>query len=152
MKTVHYVSVFVIRPFDGSHEVLLGRRAEGRYMGGTWQLITGGIEPGETASQAAIREVREETGLSITALYRVPYLTQFYRPDIDSICIAPMFAALVSADHEPTINPEHTHLEWVAIEQAHDRLMWPGDRTALEQVRSMILSNSETAKHLCIDL
>src|SRR4051812_43452616 len=95
MNTTYYVIVFVIRPAANGHEILLGRRAEGRYLGGTWQLITGAIEPDETAWQAGIREVREETGLAIQEMYRLSHLTQFYRPDIDSICVAPMFAAFV---------------------------------------------------------
>ncbi|MDB5327956.1 MAG: hydrolase [Phycisphaerales bacterium] len=152
MTTTYYVIVFVIRPNGHSYEVLLGRRAEGRYLGGTWQLITGSIEPNETAWQAGVREVREETGLEIGAMYRVSHLTQFYRPDIDSICVAPMFAAFVEASVEPTINPEHTHLEWVSIDAAAERLTWPGDLTALEQIRQFILADHPIKPHLRVPL
>lgn len=36
-----------------------------------WVLPGGGREPGETLEQTAIREVYEETGISITILYRL---------------------------------------------------------------------------------
>ena len=150
MQTIQYVAVFVVRPAASGHELLLGLRAEGRYMGGTWQLITGGIEPNETAWQAALREVDEETDLVVRELYRLSHLTQFYRVDNDAICVAPMFCAVVDEGAETTMNPEHTSLQWVPIAEAAARLMWPGDRAALEQVRSEIIGNGQAKPHLRI--
>ncbi|MGN6627594.1 MAG: NUDIX hydrolase [Tepidisphaeraceae bacterium] len=152
MQTLSYVSVLVLRPAQGSHELLLGRRAEGRYLGGTWQLITGSIEPAETAWQAALREVREETGLALKSLYRLPQVAQFYRSDVDALCIVPMFAGFVAAGAEATLDPEHTHLEWIALEQAPARLMWPSDRTALEQVQSLVLNDPRSREALAIPI
>ena len=150
MQTIYYVSVFVVRPTGSSHELLLGRRAPDLYMGGTWQLISGGIEPGETGWQAALREVREESGLAVSELYRLSQMTQFYRADRDCICIAPMFAAIVAADARVVINPEHTELSWVAIESAEARLMWPGDRTALAELRDTVLGNGPAKPYMKI--
>ncbi|MBQ1166365.1 NUDIX hydrolase, partial [Streptomyces sp. A73] len=50
---------------DGDR-VLMGRRRvkEGELM---WQFPAGGIEDGETAEQAAVRETQEETGLTVEA-------------------------------------------------------------------------------------
>lgn len=47
--------------------VLMVRRAvkEGELM---WQFPAGGIEPGETPPEAAVRETLEETGLTVEAL------------------------------------------------------------------------------------
>ena len=152
MRTVYYVSVLVVRPAAGGHELLLGRRAEGRYMGGTWQLITGGIEPGETAWQAAVREVGEETGLTVGELYRLAVVTQFYRVDNDAICIAPMFCAVVREGAAVTINPEHTHLEWTPLATAASRLMWPTDHEAIRQVQTVILTDFPAKPHLRVPL
>lgn len=44
--------------------VLVGRRNDGRPP---WTLIAGEIEPGESPADAAIREVKEETGLQVDA-------------------------------------------------------------------------------------
>lgn len=45
---------------DGA--ILLGERGKGA-MAGRWSLPGGHVEPGETARDAACREVREETGV-----------------------------------------------------------------------------------------
>ena len=50
----------VVRDREG--RVLLARRVDT----GNWELPGGAIEPGETASAAAMREVGEETGVAIT--------------------------------------------------------------------------------------
>ena len=44
--------------------VLIGRRHDGRPP---WTFIAGAVEPGESPADAAVREVREETGLVVTA-------------------------------------------------------------------------------------
>jgi len=45
---------------DKAGRILLLRRADG-----LWSVPGGGIEPGERLDQAAVREVREETGLEV---------------------------------------------------------------------------------------
>jgi 8-oxo-dGTP pyrophosphatase MutT (NUDIX family) len=46
---------------DDQERILL----EQRYDNGMWGLPGGGIEPGESVFEAALREVKEETGLDI---------------------------------------------------------------------------------------
>lgn len=50
------VSAIVV---DDDHRVLLTRRADN----GRWALVSGILEPGEEPAFAAVREVREETGV-----------------------------------------------------------------------------------------
>ena len=55
----------MFRHVDGRLEVLLGHPGgpfwEGRHDG-AWTMPKGGIEPGESALEGAIREFKEETG------------------------------------------------------------------------------------------
>jgi 8-oxo-dGTP diphosphatase len=48
--------------------VLLLRRPPSDFMGGIYELPSGNVEPGETLDIALRREVREETGLDVTAI------------------------------------------------------------------------------------
>lgn len=50
--------------------LLLRRRAE-EVLGGIWELPSGCVEDGETLRAAIRREVREETGLEVTAVGKV---------------------------------------------------------------------------------
>ena len=58
------VAVAVVVAREGC--VLLGRRAAWTKSPGTWSFPAGFVERGEKVEDAALREVREETGLEIT--------------------------------------------------------------------------------------
>lgn len=58
MKYIHLASVMLL---NGSNELLLVRKKGSTFH----QLVGGKIEAGETAVQAAVREVREEIGLAV---------------------------------------------------------------------------------------
>lgn len=47
--------------FDAERRVLLGQRSDN----GKWTLITGMLEPGEQPADGLVREVLEETGISV---------------------------------------------------------------------------------------
>lgn len=68
--------------FNDKNHVLLQRRVDG----GLWGIPSGHVEPGETISNAAVREVFEETGLHIKILrligvYSDPKSQVFKYPD-----------------------------------------------------------------------
>lgn len=61
------VSVVILRDDrDGQLRVLLGRRAAHTRNPRTWSFPAGFVDRGEQVESAAIREVSEETGLSVT--------------------------------------------------------------------------------------
>ncbi|MFI9311464.1 NUDIX hydrolase [Streptomyces triculaminicus] len=59
------VGAVVARP-DGT--VLLLHRPADDYLGGLWELPSGGVEDGESLIEALRREVAEESGLTVAAV------------------------------------------------------------------------------------
>ncbi|MBL9037963.1 MAG: lipoyl(octanoyl) transferase LipB [Archangium sp.] len=121
------VSVAVVRRSDGA--VLLLQRSEAR--GGFWQLVTGHIEAGESAAQAAQRELSEETGLH-ERVTPVQYTHSFAAPG-PSICEETAFAAPVDGDTSVRLSDEHQAFEWVSRSVALERLPFEGLREAVRR-------------------
>ncbi|MFF3765018.1 NUDIX hydrolase [Streptomyces sp. NPDC001922] len=63
--TKHVVGAVIA---DAEGRVLLLHRAADDYLGGLWELPSGGVDAGESLTQALRREVAEETGLTATAV------------------------------------------------------------------------------------
>lgn len=53
--------------FNSAGEVLLSRRADHVHQGGLWEFPGGKLEPGEAATDALRRELREELGIHVQA-------------------------------------------------------------------------------------
>jgi ADP-ribose pyrophosphatase YjhB (NUDIX family) len=96
----------VIRDRDG--RLLLVKRADD----GTWCLPGGRLEPGESWTECAVRECREETGLTVAVLglfgvYSEPRDQVHTYPDGDRIqCTAVVFSAEVLDDDPVPVDPD----------------------------------------------
>jgi dATP pyrophosphohydrolase len=127
------------RPPGGGEEWLTLLRAPHVILGGTWQMVSGTIEPGETAYAAAAREMLEETGLRPLHFYQASYVNRFYLAATDQILLSPVFAAEAPPDAQVRLSGEHTDFAWVPPEEAHRRLPWPGQRESLATIRDQFL-------------
>jgi 8-oxo-dGTP diphosphatase len=67
--------VFLLRDGAAGTEVLLHLRQSTGYMDGHWASLAGHVEDGETAVDAAVREVREESGVEISPADLQPLTT-----------------------------------------------------------------------------
>jgi 8-oxo-dGTP pyrophosphatase MutT (NUDIX family) len=65
------VEVYVIRRNGGDWRVLVLQRAPDATRPASWELVYGKIDAGERPEHAAVRELNEETGLEVQALYDV---------------------------------------------------------------------------------
>lgn len=127
------VSVVVLRGAGAESQLLLLRRT--RSLAGEWCQIAGAVEAGETAWQAALREVEEETGLTLTRLYSADICEQFYEADRDAISLLPVFVGYARYD-AVRLNAEHSEFRWVSFEDAFPMVPFAGQRNVLRHIQS----------------
>jgi dihydroneopterin triphosphate diphosphatase len=137
------VCCYVVRPnADGAlGEVLQLRRALGEFMGGSWSTVRGRIEQREKAWQAALRELREETGIVPEAdeFYQLDTVDTFYLAADDTVWHVPGFVAVVPRDVVVTLNVEHDDFRWIDRSLVDQEFLWPGERRQLEELAREIM-------------
>lgn len=130
------------RPDAERLEILLIRRAAHRIFPGLWQCVTGGVEPGERIPAAAMREVREETGLGpadIERYYDLDQVAPFYDEGSDAVVVSAIFAARVRPDAAARESWEHDGLRWVPAADAPALAIWPSYAESVRRVREILL-------------
>jgi dATP pyrophosphohydrolase len=135
MKIVsNMIEAHIFRENKHDIEFLLLKRAQQEIYRGLWQMITGTVEDGETAYQAAIREIKEETGLTIDRIWVVPNVNTFYSHELNVISLLPVFAAKVKGTGKVRLSSEHTESGWYRPEEAKAVLAWEGQRHSVELI------------------
>lgn len=123
--------------------VLVLQRSPDTRCPGAWETVHGHIEPGEEPEDAAIRELREETGLQAERLYNVT-VQSFYLHKTHQLMMAVVFAAFVKRA-DVTTGPEHQAAEWLTVAEARRRFQWPRERMALDEVTELLAAGNAGA-------
>jgi dATP pyrophosphohydrolase len=139
---VSLIDVYVLRRTSGDLQCLALHRAPGRRRAKTWETVHGHVEPEEPPAQAALREVEEETGLTPVRLYNLSRVEAFYLHRTNEIALIPVFAAFVADDASVRLGSEHDQFEWLSFSAAAQRLTWPRERRALEDI-AILLSGGD---------
>jgi dATP pyrophosphohydrolase len=130
---------------NGGIEFAIFRRSN--YPDACWQGITGGAEAGETAEQAAGREMFEEAGIPagtplipLDSVASIP--VSFFRDRHlwgPGTYVVPQQAFGVQLSrHEIVLSDEHTEFRWVSYEEAARMLRWDSNKTALWELHERL--------------
>ena len=138
------VDVYVVRSIEGQPEFLQLRRTN-EPMAGTWQPVMGHIESGETATEAAVRELGEEVGLAVRdaawlGFWQLEEVHPYFIARIDAIMLSPRFLVEVAADWSPDLSGELAHdaHRWVGAPKLVEFFMWPGQVRACEEAIGLL--------------
>ncbi|HMI54864.1 MAG TPA: ATPase, T2SS/T4P/T4SS family [Gemmatimonadaceae bacterium] len=131
------IELFVIRHHAGDWRVLALQRAPDGKRPGSWETVYGKIDTREKPEKAAVRELREETGLEPESLYNVT-VSSFYLHESRTVQMCITFAAFVSDDADVTLSEEHQNFEWLSLDDACARFTWPREGHALRDARHLL--------------
>lgn len=139
---VRVVDCYVYRHTDEGVQFLLMKRNQNKIYEHLWQGVAGKIESGETASKAAIRELKEETGLDPVNMFVADHVSRFYETHGDRINLVPVFGIEVDSE-EVILSEEHIDFKWVSIDDALNTLIWNGQKKGIQTVYDMVKSNDD---------
>ena len=135
-----HVEVYVFRRIGRRIEHLCLRRSKtAKKLPGVWQPVTGKVNLLEQGLEAAVREVREETGLSPRRWWALESVSVYFDAVRDSVRLLPMFAAEVGPRDAVALSHEHDAFDWLSAKALAGRVLWETQRRGLEALDSEIL-------------
>ncbi len=122
---------------DDAGRLLLIRRTDN----GNWALPGGGVDPGESLADAAVREVEEETGIrceidAVVGIYTNPHHVIHYTSNDE---VRQEFSIVLTAravSGQPTPSNESSAVEWAQVSDLDRYTMHTSMRARVERYLS----------------
>ena len=130
---VRVIDAYVFNRKNKEIRFLLLKRAKTKIYEHLWQGVAGKIEAGETSWEAAIRELKEETGFEPVRMFVADHVSKFYEAHGDWVNMVPVFGIEVE-DEEVILSDEHCEFKWVDFNTAHQTLIWSGQKDGIAAV------------------
>ena len=142
---VRVIDAYVFNRKSKEIRFLLLKRAKTKIYEHLWQGVAGKIEAGETSWEAAIRELKEETGFEPVRMFVADHVSKFYEAHGDWVNMVPVFGIEVE-DEEVKLSDEHCEFKWVDFNTAHQTLIWSGQKDGIAAVFNMLNSDDDRIK------
>jgi dATP pyrophosphohydrolase len=145
MRLPIQVQAILFKKTNGEIQYLLLKRISD--TGGFWQPITGGIEKGETKTQALKREIQEETGINnpTKIIKNVDYCEfwDYYKPENRHQLVKEhVFGVEIHPNEKITLSQEHTEHKWCTFKQALKLLKWKENKEALKKLNHILTAQN----------
>lgn len=104
------------------------------YTAGHWDFPKGNIEAGETEREAAVREIREETGIADVEFVEgfINTISYKYRRARRLVDKQVVFFLALTKTRDVTISYEHIGFAWKSYDDAMEQLTYKSARNLLE--------------------
>ena len=108
-----------------------------------WSLPKGKLDPGETWEEAALREVREETGLEATPVEKLGDIRYWYARDGERVLkIVSFFLFRYRSGRLEDHDHEVEEALWIPLEEAPERLAYRGEKDMAKAALSRLTKGS----------
>jgi 8-oxo-dGTP pyrophosphatase MutT (NUDIX family) len=106
-------------------------------LGGHWSFPKGHVENGETESETALREVREETGLNISLMPDFRRQVS-YSPRLGVSKDVVYFLGYAEDSRTSLQEEEISEIRWVSASTCHEYLTYENDRRLLSGAKDFL--------------
>ena len=114
---------------DDKTLMLYRNKKENDYHEGKWNGLGGKFEQGETPEECAVRELKEESGLSANNLILKGHLTF---PMFDGVDDWYVFVFVIDQFEGELIDSDEGELQWIPNEKLKDLNLWEGDQIFID--------------------
>jgi len=128
MRLPIQIQAILYRKINSEIQYLLLKRIS--TLGGFWQPVTGGIEKGETKTQALKREIQN--------VHYYEFWDLFKRENRQRLMKEYAFGVEVSPNEKITISREHTEHKWCSFKEALKLLKYNENRESLKKLNQIL--------------
>lgn len=119
-------------------KILLLQRADGHSEAGKWGVPAGKLEKGEALEEAAIRELFEETGISLGKTSQICYAGSLYMQKTDISYVFHMFTVCLEKIPDVKLSHEHQSYIWASSKDLERLSLMTGAKRSLEHYRMLL--------------
>ena len=141
MKQEKLCGAVIIRRSGRDIQYLLIHQVQGH-----WCFPKGHTEGSETEHETAVREIREETNLSVSFIDGFRH-TLRYSPAPGIMKEVVYFLAEYAYGNEKAQKEELQGMEWVSYEEAEKRITFDNDRELLKEAASYLKAHDKEKDH-----